>query len=87
MILCTLIYSKSLAKTETSNAGTSELIRYLDLFSQKYKLALKLNTVLSSHNLEFISLAKFIRCASKWCTLTQREQNLEFVNLRCIIYI
>ena len=31
-------------------------------------------------------LTKTIRCASKWFILTQRPQNLEFVNLKCVTY-
>ena len=51
------------------------------------KLTLKLNAMLSRFTLEFISLAKTIRRASKRVILTQREQKLELVNLKCIIHI
>ena len=36
--------------------------------------------------LEPASLDETIRCASKWFILTQRTQNLEFFNLKCITY-
>ena len=34
--------------------------------------------------LESISFDEPIRCALKWFILTQRSQNLEFVNLKCV---
>ena len=37
-------------------------------------------------SLESTSLDHTITCASKWFILTQRMQNLESVNLKCVIY-
>ena len=36
--------------------------------------------------LESTSLEETNRCASKWFILTQKTQNLEFVNLKCVSY-
>ena len=36
--------------------------------------------------LEFTSPDENIICASKWFILTQRMQNLEIVNLKCVTY-
>ena len=33
-----------------------------------------------------IFLDETVKCASKWFILTQRTQNLEFVNLKCVTY-
>ena len=74
--------------------GTSELIpkktrlKFLTLHSPFCFFLIKiLKTNLPFlSTLESISLDETIRCASKWFTLTQRNQNLEFVDLKCVTY-
>ena len=38
------------------------------------------------NTLEFTSLDETKRCSSKWFILTQKTQNLAFVNLKCVTY-
>ena len=35
---------------------------------------------------DYASLDETIRCNSKWFTITQRMQNLDYINLRCVTY-
>ena len=85
--------SKSLAKTRTLNAGLSELIpkknrlKFLTLhslvclFSYKY-----FNLIAVRSTLKSTSFDETIRCAWKWSILTQRTQNLQFVNRKCVTF-
>ena len=52
-------------------------------FPRKHIL-IKLIAILS--NLESISFDKTIRFLSKWFILTQKTQNLEVINLKCVCY-
>ena len=85
--------SKSLGKTWTLNAGTSELIpkkNHLKLLTLHLPVCLFLIKVLKfnchpEYTLKYTSFDKITRCALKWFVLTQRTQNLEVVTLSVLL--
>ena len=85
---------KVTCKMRTLNAGTSELIPKKNCskisnitftilpFSHKNTLT----KLFMPNTLESTSLDEIIRCPTKWFILSQRMQNLEYINLMCVTY-
>ena len=76
---------KSLAKTRTLNAGTLELIPKKNCLKFQHYISHFAHANTLNYHLEYFESTSLFY-ASKWFILTQRTQNLQFVNIKCAAY-